>query len=236
MNHDFRSRVILPIVLPIVVLASIAAFVGAIALTLLYNTKGGSLALAAAAAGGILFTVSLANSQDKLALPQRGVVIFAAALPILVGAGFALGLVGDIPDDTRMANVQPLISVPDDAPVLAAENSVEYCEFQDGACGPVVTEWEVVPSQETEQVTFVFENLDPTGTQHNVVITSLEGDADDPSPGDETFLSSSLIPGGTSDGFRSEDVTWDDLPDEWYFVCALHATMNGVGRVVADDA
>jgi hypothetical protein len=235
-NDDFRSRVIMPIVLPIVVLASIAAFVGAIALTLLYNTKGGSLALAAAAAGGILFTVSLATSQDKLQLPQRGVVIFAAALPVLVGAAFALGLVGDIPDDARMANVQPLITVPADAPIIAAENSNEYCEYEDGVCGPVVTEWEVVPSAETEQVTFVFENLDPTGTQHNVVITSLDGDADNPSAGDETFVSSPLIPGGTSDGFQSDDVAWDDLPDEWYFVCALHSTMNGVGRVVSDDA
>jgi hypothetical protein len=235
-NHDFRSRVIMPIVLPIVVLATIAAFVGAIALTLLYNTKGGSLALAAAAAGGILFTVSLATSQDKLELPQRGVVIFAAALPILVGAGFALGLIGDIDDGARMANVQPLITVPDDAPIIAAENSNEFCVYEDGACTGALTEWEVVPSAETEQVTFVFENLDPTGTQHNVVITDLAGDAENPGAGDTTYLSSTLIPGGASEGFQSDEVTWDDLPDEWYFVCALHSTMNGVGRVVSDDA
>ena len=234
MNHDFRSRVIMPIVLPILVLVTIAAFVGTIALTLLYNTKGGSLALAAAAAGGILFTVSLATSQDKLRVPQTGVVIFAAALPVLVGGAFALGLVGDIADEARMANVQPLISVPDDAPIIAAENSNNFCVYEDGACAGELTEWEVVPSAETEQLTFLFENLDPSGTQHNVVITDLAGDASNPGAGDTTFASSSLIPGGTSEGFQADEVTWAELPEEWYFVCALHSTMNGVGRVVED--
>lgn len=226
----------MPIVLPILVLGTIAAFVGTIALTLLYNTKGGSLALAAAAAGGILFTVSLATSQDKLRLPQTGVVVFAAALPVLVGGAFALGLVGGIEDEARMANVQPLISIPEDAPIIAAEDSSNFCIYEDGECAGVLEEWDVVPAAETDLVTYVFANLDPTGTQHNVVITDLAGTADDPSPGDTTYVSSPLIPGGTTDGFQSDDVTFDDLPEEWYFVCALHSTMNGVGRVVEDAA
>lgn len=232
MNDDFRSRVIMPIVLPIVVLSSIAAFVGAVALTLLYNTNGGALALAAAAAGGILFTVSLANTQDKLGVGQRIVVLGAAAVPLLVGAGFATGIIGDIDDDLRMANVQPLITIPEDAPVIAAENSEEYCFFEDGQCGEVVEVWEVVPSAETDLVTFRFENLDPTGTQHNVAILELEGSVDDPQPGESLGIASALIPGGTSDGYQDESITWDELPEEWYFVCSLHATMNGVGRVV----
>ncbi|MCC5947206.1 MAG: hypothetical protein JJT89_02015 [Nitriliruptoraceae bacterium] len=235
MNDDFRSRVIMPIVLPIAVLATIAAFVGTVALTLLYNTNGGALALAAAAAGGILFTVSLATSQDRLELPQRGVVIFAASLPILVGAGFAAGIIGDIDDDARMANVQPLITIPEDAPVIAAENSVEYCFFEDGECGDVVDVWEVVPSAESDLVSFRFENLDPTGTQHNVAILELEGSVDDPQPGGSLGIASSLIPGGESDGYQDESITWDELPEEWYFVCSLHATMNGVGRVVEES-
>jgi hypothetical protein len=165
------SRIVLPIVLPIAVLLAIATFVGAVAITLLYNTKGGSLMLAAVAAGGILFTVALAASQDRLSVPKRGIVLFAAALPLLVGGAIGLGLIGDVDDADRMANVQPLLVVPDDAPVIAAENSLEFCIGPEGACDPV-TDWDVVPSAETESLVFLFDNRE-VGVQHNVVITDL---------------------------------------------------------------
>jgi hypothetical protein len=224
------SRIVLPIVLPIAVLLAIATFVGAVAITLLYNTKGGSLMLAAVAAGGILFTVALAASQDRLSVPKRGIVLFAAALPLLVGGAIGLGLIGDVDDADRMANVQPLLVVPDDAPVIAAENSLEFCIGPEGACDPV-TDWDVVPSAETESLVFLFDNRE-VGVQHNVVITDLGDGVDDPAPGQTVFASSTLVAGPALDAYVSQDVTWAELPEEWYFFCAIHPNMNGVGRVV----
>jgi len=230
-NNDFRSRVVMPIVLPIVVLLAIAAFVGAIALTLLYSTYYGALMIAAVAAAGILFTVSLSAAQERLDAPRRGVVLFAAALPLLVGGGMAAGLFGDIADEDRMINVQPLITIPDDAPVIAAENSVEFCLLDAAGNCEATDRWEVVPGRIEAQLSFVFENLE-AGVPHNVMITSLGGTPEDPSIGDEQFAASDIISGVSSDYHVEDGLTWQDLPDEWYFYCLIHPNMNGIGTVV----
>jgi hypothetical protein len=229
---DFRSRVIAPIVLPIIVLVTMAAFIGLIAVTLLYSTKGGALMLAAVVAGGILFTVSLATSQDKLDGPRKGVIAFAAALPLLVGIAFATGVIGGIDEADRMINVEPLITIPDDAPLIAAENSIEFClPTDDGGC-EVVEEWEITPSDETEFLTFVFDNRE-VGVVHNVVFYELEGSADDPGPGPAIFAGE-LITGPEVKG-ELADVRWDELPELFYFNCAVHPNMNGTA-FLADAA
>jgi hypothetical protein len=227
-DHDVRSRVIAPIVLPIVVLLAIAAFVGTIALTLLYSTKSGALMLAAVAAGGILFTISLASSQDKLDGPRKAVVTFAAALPILVGIAFATGFIGGIDDADRMINVQPLVTIPEDAPLIAAENSVEFClPTDDGGCEPV-EEWDVVPSADSDFLTFVFDNRE-AGVIHNVAFYELEGSEDDPGPGPGIYAGE-LITGPEILG-EMTDIPWEDLPEVFYFNCVVHPNMNGIGRL-----
>jgi hypothetical protein len=235
-NDDVRSRIIMPIVLPIVVLLSIGAFVGAVALTLLYNTKSGALMLAAVAAGGILFTISLASSQEKLDAPRKGVVVFAGVLPLLVGAALATGLIGGIADEERMANVQPLISIPEDAPWIGADNSNDFCVLDETneSCTEVMDRWEVVPAADEETLTFAFNNLE-AGIPHNVVIAELEGTADAPEQG-EDIAESELITGLATDYYTDEQLTWEELPEEWYFYCVVHANMNGVGTVVEGEA
>jgi hypothetical protein len=223
----------MPILIPIGIFLAMAAFIGAIALMFLYNTKNGALTLAAVIAGGILFTVALATTQDRLDARRRGAVLFAVALPILVGAGLSAGLIGDIPDEDRMVNVEPLLVVPDDAPVIAAENSQEFCLPVDGACEPI-ERWEVTPSAETEDLVFVFENLE-AGVGHNVVINDLAGSPDQPEPGSTNFATSTVINGIATDAFVSPEVSWADLPEEWYFFCAIHPNMNGVGVVAGAD-
>ena len=230
MNNDFRSRVLMPIILPIVVLLAMASFVGAIALLLLYNTKGGALMLAAVAAAGILFTVSLATSQDKLDAPRRGAVGFAAALPLLVGAGLATGLIGGIADEDRMINVQPLITIPDDVPVMAAQDSLDFCLIDEAGVCETTQTWEVVPSAEVDTIAFLFVNLE-AGVPHNVAITELEGTVDDPQRG-EPILASAIVNGVVEDYYVDDTLTWDDLPENWYFLCDVHPNMNGVGTVV----
>lgn len=234
MKSEFRQRVLLPLVLPLVVLLAAAAFIGAVAAALLYNTHAGALMLAAVLAAGILFTVGLASSQDRLGGLRRAVVVLVAFVPLLVAGGIAAGLVGDVDDADRNINVEPAVAIPDDSPVIAAENSLEFCLPENAACEPI-DEWEVVPSQETDQIAFFFDNRE-VGVPHNVVITSLEGTPEDPEAGDETFVSSTLVDGPVVDAFISPDVTWDELPETWYFLCAIHPNMNGVGRVVNDQA
>jgi hypothetical protein len=231
-DHDVKSRVIAPIVLPILVLLAMVAFVGLIALTLLYNTKGGTLMLAAVAAGGILFTISLAASQDKLDPRRKAVVSFAAALPLLVGIGFAAGLFGDIDDADRMVNVQPLVTIPDDAPLIAAENSLEFCLPTDGGCEPV-EEWDMVPSAESDFLTFVFDNRE-AGVIHNVAFYELEGSESDPGPGPGIYAGE-LISGPETLG-ELTDVPWEDLPEVFYFNCVVHPNMNGIARLAEGDA
>lgn len=231
MNASFRARVLAPILIPVAIVLVMGGFVGGVAALLLYNTKTGALAFAAVAAGGILFAVSLAAGRDRLDLRAKVVLSVAAVLPFGLGLGVATGAIGDVPDEARMINVQPLITVPEDAPVIAAENSLEYCLLAaDGSCAPTRT-WDVVPSAEVETLSFVFENLEPQ-IPHNVVITTLEGTADAPQAG-EVLAESTLISGVSDEYFVAEDLTWDDLPEQWYFFCRVHANMNGVGTVVS---
>jgi len=231
--NDVRSRILLPILLPVLIVVVMGAFIGMVAALFLFNTKTGALALAAVAAGGILFAISLATSRDRLDGRSRVVLSFAAALPFLLGGGIAIGLIGDVPDEARMINVLPLLQIPDDAPVMAAENSLEYCLIaDDGSCVPTRT-WDVVPAEGVETLSFVFRNLEPQ-VPHNVVITVLEGTIDAPMAG-EVLAESTLISGVNDEYWVEETLTWDDLPDVWYFFCRVHANMNGVGTVVSVD-
>ena len=128
-----------------------ALFIGLFALILLYQTHEGALMLAVVAAGGILFTVSLASSKDRLDTARRMALVAAVGLPFLVGGAFAVGWIGNIPDEARNVNVQPAIQVPEDA-IIAAENSVEFCLLENGVCEPT-EEW-VVAYQGQEGFTF----------------------------------------------------------------------------------
>jgi plastocyanin len=119
--------------------------------------------------------------------------------------------------------------VPEDAPVIAAEDSNDFCLPVDGDC-EVADHWEVTPSQEVETVAFVFDNRE-AGTPHNVVITELENGG----PGEE-ILESELISGPAEDFYSDPELTWDELPDEWYFFCRVHAGMNATGSVVDEEA
>jgi hypothetical protein len=196
-NQDFRTRVFQPIVLPLLVLLGMAAFIGLVAFTLLYNTHEGALMLAAVAASAILFTVALAASQDRLDPGRRVAVGFAAVVPFAIGGAIAFGWLGEIDDADRNINVQPLVVIPEDAPIIAAENSQDFCIPDNGGCEPADL-WEVTPSADSETILFVFDNRE-AGVPHNVVITELEGVVEDPAPVGEEFLVSELINGPEQD-------------------------------------
>lgn len=230
MNQDFRTRVFQPIVLPLLVLLAMAAFIGLVAFTLLYNTHEGALMLAAVAASAILFTVALAASQDRLDAGRRAAVGFAAIVPFALGGAIAFGLIGDIADEDRNINAEPLLVIPDDAPVIAAENSQDFCLPDNGGC-ETADLWEVTPSETSENVLFVFDNRE-AGVPHNVVITELEGTVEDPAPVGEEFVETDVVNGVVQDFYIDDTLTWEELPEQWYFFCRVHPNMNGVGEVV----
>lgn len=221
----------LALLLPLAILTAMIGFVGLIATLLLFNTKTGSLALAGMAAAGIITCVSLLTSRDGLTSGQKYAAVGAAVVPLALGGLIAGGLIGGIEPEDQMRNVQPLLVVPEDAPLIGSENSSEFCllETPDGAC-EATEEWEVVPSAEEEQLSFFYINLE-AGVPHNVAIAELEGSADEPEQG-EIIVESDIVTGVTEDYFVADDMAWDDLPEEWYFFCEVHPNMNGVGRVV----
>lgn len=227
MKTDFRNRVFLPIVLPLLILGGMAAFIGVFALTLLHSTHEAALMLAAVGAGGILFVVSLAASQDKLDPARRGVLAVTALVPLLVGAAFASGLVGDVAPEARMINVEPPAEAPEDA-ILAAENDQSFCLPDGDECEPTDV-WNV-GFQDAEQFVYAFENRDDTAP-HNLSIRELAGDGDAPEPG-EMIHEGDIV---SSIGESTEIVQPGIEPDAYYFVCDVHpSTMNGVLEVAGD--
>jgi hypothetical protein len=221
------------LLVPLAVLGVMVVSIGLIATLLLFNTNTGALALATVAAGGVLFAVSLLASRDDLDTRTSFVVVGAGALPLVLGGLVAVGAIGGVAPEDRMINVEPLLVVPEDAPLIGAENATEFCFPEEPGSGPCEPgdAWEVVPSEEsdTETLSFLFDNRD-AGVVHNVVITELEGSPDDPSAG-EPLATSDLVTGPVEDYYTDEELTWEDLPAEWYFFCEIHAEMNGVGVV-----
>ncbi|MTV24872.1 hypothetical protein FTX61_05495 [Nitriliruptoraceae bacterium ZYF776] len=230
MNNDARSRIVAPILIPVAILLAMVGFIGLIATLLLYNTHEGALALATVAAAGVLLSVSLLASQDKLDPGRRFVAVGAGVLPLLLGGAISLGIIGDIDDADLNRNVQPLLVIPDDAPLIGAQNLDDFCFFDEGGNCVDGQEWDVVPSVNEENLSFLFDNLDTDG--HNVVIAELEGSADAPEQGAD-ILESPVI-ASAQDYYVDPELAWDDLPEQWYFYCEIHPAMNGVGQVVAD--
>lgn len=217
----------LALIVPLAVIGTMLLFIGLMATLFLFNTKTGALAMATVAAGGILFSVSMLASRDRLEPAQRFAAVGAGVLPLVVGGLIAGGVVGGIEPEDQNRNVQPLLVIPEDAPLIAAEDSLDFClPDESGACN-VIDTWEFIPSPEEETIAFVFDNQE-AGVSHNVVITTLD-DPDDPAPG-EDITGSTLITGPDTEYFVSE-VPIEDLPPEFYFFCAVHPNMDGVGLV-----
>lgn len=233
MNNNARSRIGAPILIAVAVLGAMVGFIGLVATLLLYNTHYGALALATVAAGGILLSVSLLAGGDRLEGGRKFIAVGAGVLPFVLGGAISLGLVGGIEAEDLNVNVQPLLVIPDDAPLIGAQNLDSFCFFEEqgGECTDG-DEWGVVPSADEENLSFLFDNIDTDS--HNVVITELAGSAEAPEPGEE-LLASELI-ASDDEYYVDEQLTWEDLPEQWFFYCEVHPNMNGVGEVVEGDA
>lgn len=220
-NH-LQTRVLRPLLITFGIFLAMAGFIGLVAAVFLWNTKNGALVIAALGAAGILFVISLVAGRDRLDPPQRVVAVVAGILPLLVGGLYAADVLGGIDDAERNINVQPLILIPDDAPVIAAENSQEFCLLEeDGSCTPTET-W-IVEDQGPDQFAFVFENLE-AGIPHNVHFFTLE----DGGQGE------SIYAGEVFNGVDEVGEVFSPGLEvgEYYFHCDVHPVMAGVMEVV----
>lgn len=202
MRREFRNRVFLPIVLPLAILGFIAAVVAVFALILLYNTHEAALALATVMAAGILLTVALAASRDRLDAGRRLVVVGAGVVPILLGAGFALGLFGNVDPALLNINRQPEVQFPDWAPVIV---STQPADFDADSI--------TLPPEppEGEELAIVFDNQ--SGIGHNFTLHA------GPEPDSDVLAETETYEEG------EEAVTFEPQePGEYYFVCTVHAS------------
>lgn len=235
MKTEFRNRALLPVVIPLAIVGTIALLVGSFALILLYNTRFTAIVLAIVAAAGILIAMSLASSRDKADGRVKGAVALAGGTPIVIGLLIAVGVVGNLAPEDININRQPhatgpqLPEVPEDAPVLAAESLNSFCLPSGGTCEET-NEWEI-PADAAADETFIyaFDNRDTTTGPHNLVLFTLAGSADAPEAGDLLF--EEAPPPFDGPDIRAYQ-TAEALPEQFYFLCTVHPnTMWGVGTV-----
>jgi hypothetical protein len=251
----FRTRALLPVLIPVAILVVVVGVIVLFAWLLLYNTREGAVALAIVAAGGVLMAVSLAASQDSLSRVKQ--VGAALALVVPLGLGIAIATGSDafgIASEDLNINVEPhgpsflLPDVPEDAPLMAAESLDSFCLPTDGGCEDT-NEWSVELPEDPALFAYAFHNMDTT-TEHNLALFGLpEEDAyganvealgtepltpEVPATfiGDETRAYEFAWGGGGEGEDAPAEGEGATAPEQFYFVCTIHpATMWGVATV-----
>jgi hypothetical protein len=237
MKTEFRNRALLPVVIPLAIVGTIAVLVGSFAMILLYNSRFTAVVLAIVAAAGILIAMTIASSRDKADGRVKGAVALAGGTPIVLGLLVAVGVIGGLAPEDLNINRQPhtsgpqLAEVPEDAPLLAAESLNSFCLPSGGTCEET-NEWEI-PADAAADETFIyaFDNRDTTTGPHNLVLFTLEGSADDATAGDLLFEE---VPAAFDGPETRAYQTSEALPEQFYFLCTIHPnTMWGVGTVAS---
>jgi len=250
MKTEFRNRVFLPIVMPLAVLGVIAAVIGTMATIFLYIDREGAVAVAMFAAAGVLVAMSLAATRDKLDARGRGGIALAMATPVVVGALFATGLVGDIPDESRNINAQPygptfvFAGLQEGASVLGAESAAGFCLPEQCGTGEITNEW-TMSYTPGEDIRYAFDNIDAVAP-HNLYIYDVD-DVDlselDGPIGMSTLANYPIITPfepPTFTGPEQQTYVWSpeddqELPELAYFVCTIHAgSMWGVVTITTE--
>lgn len=233
MKTDFRNRVVLPIVLPVVVLLGIAVLVGGLALILLFNPREVSLTVALVVAAGVMVAFSLANGVDieDMTFGRRIIIAAVAILPLVGGLGAAFyATANGLP---RMIDVEPHLTAPEGA-LAGAKNATSFCVFEDpedqSADTCTDTGELTFPAQpDAESFAYVFHNVDE-GVPHNLQLFELAGSADAPEPGELVFG----VPDGANIIEGTGEVAYAASPNEFaegdqlYYNCVVHPVMQGV--------
>lgn len=241
MKTDYRNRVVLPVVLPLLVILGLTVLVGSLALIFLFTTRVLALTIAVVAATGIMVAMSLANSIDEedMTLARRGVIVLTGVLPLVVGAGVALWSANGGVDESELnINKEPLLAAPEGA-LVGAKNDQSFCVFGEGEeteanCADV--DEVSMPAQPDGPFLMRFVNLQ-ANIQHNFQLFELAGSAAAPEAGESIY--------GVSEGAAiivGPDEILYSVPQEtlvaggqYYYNCIVHPVMNGVLTIAEGD-
>lgn len=251
MNTDFRNRVVLPIVLPLAVLAGVAVVVGLLAAILLYTPRVVGLTIAMVVAAGFMIAFSLANAvdEDHMTIGRRVTIAAVGILPLLGGGAAALWTVnGGVAEEDLSSSVpayyEPKAGAPEGA-LVGAKNEQSFCVFEDAedqtAESCTDTEEVTFPAQpEAEAFAFEFNNVQ-NGIPHNFQIFELAEEDGAPAPGALLFgvnEGSTVINGPASIVYEATPNEYE-VGDQFYYNCVVHPAMKGVltiGEPVAEGA
>ncbi len=207
MRPDVRDRLVLPILIPVGLLAVIFAVATAFGMLLFFLPLTVSLAVASVGAAGILAAFALASAATDLTRAKRAVIAFAGAAPLLVGALVASGVVET--RDPRVVDRECEYCVPEDAVRVVADNlAFDQDQLRLPAGG---------------DASILFINQDQ-GIPHNVAIYPQQ-------PGGP-LLDQPIFQGTTFPGVDQQVYTFEaPEPGEYYFHCDVHPNMNGTALV-----
>ncbi|MFN2555516.1 MAG: hypothetical protein ABR592_01355 [Nitriliruptorales bacterium] len=207
MNSDVRDRLVLPILIPIGLLVIIAVLAAGFGMLLLFNPMAVSLMIAIVVSLGIIVAVALATSQTERALTKakRGLLVFAAATPIMIGVLVATDVITTTSEKVVQRECE--FCVPEDAVRVVARNLEFEQRFID------------LPAEGEVSILFINEDA---GIPHNVAIYPQDDSG-------EPVLSSPLFVGATFNGVDQEVYTLQAPAesDTYFYRCDVHPQMQG---------
>jgi plastocyanin len=207
MKPDVRDRLVLPILIPVGLLAVIGLAAVGFGMLLLFNPIEVSLVLAIVVAGAILAAFGLASSQSErdLTRSKRAVIVLAGVAPILVAALVATDV---------LATTAPKV----------AERECEYCIPEDAVrvvAEGIEFEQDEIALPAGEEASILFINQDQ-GIDHNVAIYPFQGE--EPLL-DQPVFEGEIFPGAAQRVYNFETPA---EPGTYYFNCVVHpAQMTG---------
>lgn len=232
-GDDVRSRVVLPVAMPLAVLGAMVLYIGAIGFVLLHSTKGQAVVYAGIVATGLMVAMTLASSTDEedMTTAKRLVIAATAVVPLLAVLGIAVGVNAGAVDPGGIIGIDrtPPERAPEGA-ITGASNAENFCamDVETESCIEDTKEYTLPAQPDSETFRFLFVN-EQSGVAHNLQIFEL---ADDGGAGEEIFGvdEGSVTISGVADVLyevdQSERVFQPD--EQYYFNCIVHPNMNGV--------
>ena len=207
MKPDVRDRLVLPLLIPIVLVAIIAGIATLFGMIMYFNPMLVSTTLAVVVAAGVLAAFGLASAKPHLPRAKAAVVGGAAVIPLALGALVATGVVEPI--DARVAEhpCEFCLVIPDDAvPIVASGLAFDTDTIE-------------LPAQ--GDVSIFFDNED-ANIAHNVAIY----------PEDESgvpTLGTPILKGEVFTGPDQRVYTFaaPTEPGTYHFQCDIHPDMAG---------
>lgn len=202
MKPDVRDRLVLPLLIPLGIVAFIALVAGVFGMILLFNPIEVSLVIAIAVAGGLLAAFGLASSQrpEDLNRVKRGVIASTVIAPLAVGGLVAVDLIPTSAE--KVAHTECLYCIPEDAVTVVASG--------------IAFDQETIQLPGSGEVSILFENQD-VGTPHDIAIAPI-GPEGEPLR-DEPIFDGEQFPG---EDRRVYTFQAPEEPGTYFFWCTVH--------------